>query len=146
VEPYVAAADVYAVWPHTGRGGWTWYTGSASWMYRAGLEYILGFRLSGERLLVDPCVFQSWREFEIFYRHGSSQYSIRVENPYGVNRGVIGVELDGRPLPSHEIPLEDDGGEHTVRVLMGSHPEVPAEEERIGARRAATGTEGVKSD
>ena len=67
VEPYVAAGDVYAVPPHTGRGGWTWYTGSAGWMYRAGLESILGFQLSGDRLRIDPCVPRGWREFEITY-------------------------------------------------------------------------------
>ncbi|MCA1849879.1 MAG: hypothetical protein LC672_02200, partial [Acidobacteria bacterium] len=135
VEPYVAAADVYAVWPHTGRGGWTWYTGSASWMYRAGLEYILGFKLRGETLRVDPCVFKSWREFEIFYRHGSARYSIKIENPYGVNRGVIGVELDGRKLASDEIPLRDDGAEHRVRIVLGLQPETVNEEKKIEARQ-----------
>ena len=103
----------------TGRGGWTWYTGSASWMYRAGLEYILGFQLRGETLRIDPCIMRSWREYEIFYRHGSTRYAIKVENPYGVNRGVVGVELDGEFLPGGDIPLKDDGETHNIRVVLG---------------------------
>ncbi|MCM3906470.1 MAG: protein ndvB, partial [Pyrinomonadaceae bacterium] len=89
VEPYAAAGDIYAVPPHTGRGGWTWYTGSASWMYRAGLESILGFQLRGDRLKIDPCVPRWWREFEITYRRGRTTYRIKVENPLAVHRGVI---------------------------------------------------------
>jgi cyclic beta-1,2-glucan synthetase len=119
VEPYVAAADIYAVWPHTGRGGWTWYTGSAGWMYRAGLESILGFRLRGDKLEIDPCVPRWWRQYEIIYRHGSTRYDIRVENPHGMNRGVAEVELDDQPLRGVEIPLSDDGTAHRVRVVMG---------------------------
>jgi cyclic beta-1,2-glucan synthetase len=82
VEPYVAVGDVYAVPPHTGRGGWTWYTGSAGWMYRAALEYILGFKLSGDRLRLDPRVPRFWREFEITYRRGTTTYHIKIENPH----------------------------------------------------------------
>ena len=84
MEPYVAVGDVYAVPPHTGRGGWTWYTGSAGWMYRAGLESILGFKLRGDRLRIDPCVPRWWRDFEITYRRGRTTYRIKVENPLGV--------------------------------------------------------------
>ena len=119
VEPYVAAADVYAVHPHTGRGGWTWYTGSASWMYRAGLEYILGFRLRGAKLSIDPCIPRGWRDFEIDYRHGSSRYRIKVENPSGVSRGLRAVEVDGVTQPANEVTLKDDGASHQVRVLLG---------------------------
>jgi cyclic beta-1,2-glucan synthetase len=126
VEPYVAAADIYAVWPHTGRGGWTWYTGSAGWMYRAGLESILGFQLRGDKLEIDPCVPRWWREYEITYRHGSTRYHIRVENPHGINRGLVEVELDGRLLQGVEIPLSDDHIPHKVRVVLG---------ERAGAKR-----------
>src|ERR687897_946940 len=104
VEPYVVAADVYAVWPHSGRGGWTWYTGSAGWMYRAGLEFILGFQLRGERLRIEPCIPRSWREYEINYRFGSSRYQIKVENPHGLSRGVAGVEGDGEQQNTTEIP------------------------------------------
>ena len=96
VEPYVAAADVYAVPPHVGRGGWTWYTGAAGWMYRAGIEWILGFRLRGQSLHLDPCIPRAWRGFEIVFRYHASRYEIRVENPLGVTRGVATVTLDGR--------------------------------------------------
>jgi cyclic beta-1,2-glucan synthetase len=119
VEPYVAAGDVYAVWPHTGRGGWTWYTGSAAWMYRAAVEHVLGFRLSGDRLRVEPCVPRGWREFEIKYRRGRTLYHIKVENPQCVSRGVAEVILDDERLPASEILLEDDGGTHQVRIVLG---------------------------
>ncbi|MEK6280234.1 MAG: glucoamylase family protein [Acidobacteriota bacterium] len=122
VEPYVAVGDVYAVPPHTGRGGWTWYTGSAGWMYRAGLESILGFKLQGERLKVDPCVPRWWRDFEITYRRGRTTYRIKMENPLAVSRGIASVELDGELQPGEEIQLVDDGQTHNVRVLLGEKP------------------------
>jgi cyclic beta-1,2-glucan synthetase len=125
VEPYVAAADIYAVWPHTGRGGWTWYTGSASWMYRAGLEFILGFRLRGESLTLDPCIPRGWREYEIEYHHKSSRYLIKIENPYGLSRGVRSVEVDGVRQPSKEVALRDDGARHEVRVVLGEPEATP---------------------
>jgi cyclic beta-1,2-glucan synthetase len=81
VEPYVVAADVYSVAPHVGRGGWTWYTGSAGWLYRAGIEGILGFRLQGEILFLAPCIPEGWPRFEIAFRHRSARYDILVENP-----------------------------------------------------------------
>jgi cyclic beta-1,2-glucan synthetase len=119
VEPYVVAADVYSVPPHTGRGGWTWYTGSAGWMYRLGLEAILGLRKVGkDTLRVDPCIPESWPGFKLTYRYGETTYQISVENPDGVNRGVKQVELDGDVLPGQEIPLADDGQQHAVRVLL----------------------------
>jgi len=121
VEPYVVAADVYAHPPHVGRGGWTWYTGAAGWMYRAGLEWIIGFRLRGTMLLLDPCVPRAWRDFEIVYRYHSARYEITVENPDGVTHGVRHVELDGTALPENrtQIPLADDGRTHRVRVVLG---------------------------
>jgi len=121
VEPYVACADVYAEPKHIGRGGWTWYTGSAGWMYRAGLEWILGFRLRGASLLLDPCVPKAWRNFEITFRYHSARYDIAVENPHGVSRGVARVEIDGKPLAQNltQIPLADDGIVHRVRVVLG---------------------------
>jgi cyclic beta-1,2-glucan synthetase len=134
VEPYVAAGDVYAVPPHTGRGGWTWYTGSASWMYRAGLEFMLGFKLQGDRLTIDPCIPPGWRDYEINYRHGTARYQIKVENPYGLSRGVASVELDGKPLPTDDIPLLDDGARHTVRVVLGTRP--PGADERRSTETA----------
>ncbi|MEP6570255.1 MAG: glucoamylase family protein [Acidobacteriota bacterium] len=119
VEPYVAVGDVYAVPPHTGRGGWTWYTGSAAWMYRAGLESILGFKLRGESLQIDPCIPRWWRDFEITYRRGRATYHIKVENPHGLSRGVATVELDGVAQADDEILLTGDAQTHEVRVVLG---------------------------
>jgi cyclic beta-1,2-glucan synthetase len=127
VEPYVAVGDVYAVPPHTGRGGWTWYTGSAGWMYRAGLESILGFKLQGQLLTMDPCVPRWWRDFEITYRRGSTTYRIKVENPLGVSHGVALVELDGATQKEGAIQLSDDEQNHAVRIVLGEKP--PHEEE-----------------
>jgi cyclic beta-1,2-glucan synthetase len=122
VEPYVVAADVYSEPPHVGQGGWTWYSGAAGWLYRAGLEWILGFRKHGSALRIDPCIPREWKGFEITYRHGAAGtlYRIAVENPKGVSRGVSRVSLDGAPL-SGEAPvrLVDDGLEHQIEVLLG---------------------------
>jgi len=129
VEPYVVAADIYADPPHVGRGGWTWYTGSAGWMYRAGLEWILGFRLRGTMLHLDPCIPRAWQSFAITFRYHSSRYDIVVENPRGVARGVASVALDGAPLAGSgvPIPLADDSATHQVRVVLGSKtPRAPS--------------------
>ena len=121
VEPYVIAADIYAEPPHVGRGGWTWYTGSAGWMYRAGVEWILGFRLRGSVLHFDPCIPRTWRNFEITFHYHSTRYEIVVENPHGVMRGVSSVELDGASLGGvMQVPLTDDGATHHVRVVLGA--------------------------
>jgi cyclic beta-1,2-glucan synthetase len=127
-EPYVAAGDVYAVPPHTGRGGWTWYTGSSSWMYRAGLESILGFELRAAKLRIEPCIPRSWRGYEINYRRGQTRYAIKVENPFGVSRGVAEVWLDDVQQPTLEIPLTGDGQTHNVRVVLGEREPTPEEE------------------
>jgi cyclic beta-1,2-glucan synthetase len=121
VEPYVAAADVYAESPHVGRGGWTWYTGSAGWMYRAGIEWLLGFRLRGAILSIDPCIPRAWRGFEIAFRYHGSRYEIVVTNPSGVSRGVSSMEVDGTRLPSGSatVTLTDDGATHRIRVVLG---------------------------
>jgi len=119
VEPYVVAADVYGVAPHTGRGGWTWYTGSAGWMYRLGVEAILGLRRVGKALQITPCIRRDWPGYELAYRDGSSLYQIHVENPYGASQGVTQIALDGKVLSAEEIPLLDDGQQHEVHVLMG---------------------------
>jgi cyclic beta-1,2-glucan synthetase len=129
VEPYVAVGDVYAVPPHTGRGGWTWYTGSAGWMYRAGLESILGFKLQGEKLMIDPCVPRWWRDFEITYRRDRTTWRIKVENPLGLSRGVATVELDGSLQANDEIPLVDDSQTHNVRVVLGEKVKSELQEE-----------------
>ncbi|HYJ45230.1 MAG TPA: hypothetical protein VEV81_01360, partial [Pyrinomonadaceae bacterium] len=141
-EPYVAAGDVYAVPPHTGRGGWTWYTGSASWMYRAGLESILGFELRGKSLRIDPCIPRGWRAFEINYRRGQTRYIIKVENPFGVSRGVAEVWLDESKQEAHEIALVDDGQTHQVRVVLGEKE--PAPEESKSPTQAQTLSEQTR--
>ena len=120
VEPYVVAGDVYAEAPHTGRGGWTWYTGAAGWLYRAGLEWLLGFRLRGMTLSIDPCIPRSWPGYRIEFRYHSATYKINVENPSNVTRGVALTELDGKMLAgSANIRLADDGAVHNIRILLG---------------------------
>jgi len=120
VEPYVVAADIYSAPEHVGRGGWTWYTGAAGWLYRAGLESILGFRKRGSTLAIDPCIPRAWRSFEIVYRHGRTVHRIAVENPHGVCRGVSSISLDGIPLSVGTlVPLSDDGLEHRIHVVLG---------------------------
>ena len=119
-EPYVVAADVYSVPPHTGRGGWTWYTGSAGWMYRVGVEAILGIRLERRALRVDPCIPRSWPGFEVRYKAlDGTTVRIVVENPRGVNRGVTRVELDGVEIAEPLVPIAQDGRNHDVRVVLG---------------------------
>jgi cyclic beta-1,2-glucan synthetase len=119
VEPYVIAADVYSVPPHLGHGGWTWYTGSASWMYRLGVEAILGLKRAGQHLYFDPCIPADWRSFDITYRYGQTIYHIEVKNPAGVEHGVTRVILDGAMLADGLIPLSDDDRTHEVIVEMG---------------------------
>ncbi len=121
VEPYVLAADIYAEPPHVRRGGWTWYTGAAGWLYRAGLENILGLTKCGDRLHIAPCIPPGWPGFRVRYRHGTTGYEIGVENPQRVARGVVCVDLDGVRLdsPGQGITLRDDGQSHQVRVVMG---------------------------
>jgi cyclic beta-1,2-glucan synthetase len=120
VEPYVVAGDIYAEPPHVGRGGWTWYTGAAGWMYRAGIEWILGFRMRGMVLSIDPCIPRSWPYYSIEFRYHSAVYRIKVENPSGVARGVALTELDGKLLAgSANIPLTDDGAIHNIRIVLG---------------------------
>ena len=121
VEPYVVCADVYSAEPHVGRGGWTWYTGSAGWMYRTATEGILGIDLRGNTLSINPCIPRAWSGFEITYKHGSSRYHIAVENPNGVCRGITRASLDGREI-SHtgcDITLVDDGTYHYARITLG---------------------------
>lgn len=119
VEPYVVAADVYTAEAQLGRGGWTWYTGSASWMYRVGLEAILGFQKRGDTLTIQPRVPAEWPEFSIDYRFGTSLYRILVREPARVSAGEVSITLDGRVLDGVDIPLHDDGGEHAVVVQPG---------------------------
>jgi cyclic beta-1,2-glucan synthetase len=121
VEPYVVAADVYAVEPHVGRGGWTWYTGSAGWMQRAGIESILGLRILGTSLHFDPSIPKAWPGFAIALRYRSARYDIEVENPSGVSHGVVLMELDGAAVQMSQggVSLVDDSAVHRLRVVLG---------------------------
>ncbi len=119
VEPYAVAADIYSIPPHRGRGGWTWYTGAAGWLYRLGMEAILGITRKGDRLMINPCIPEWWREFRITIRYDSSVYHIHVENPEGISSGVISVEMDGEYFAEGGIPLVDNQAEHDIRVIMG---------------------------
>jgi len=121
VEPYVVAADIYAAADHVGHGGWTWYTGSAGWMHRAGIEAILGLRFEGSTVLLDPCIPDHWPGFEIRLRRKSGLLRIKVENPDGVSRGVASAQLDGTPLSVRplRLPLPDDDGDHELAVALG---------------------------
>jgi cyclic beta-1,2-glucan synthetase len=121
VEPYVVAADVYTAEGQLGRGGWTWYTGSASWMYRVGLETILGFTKHGNTLCISPRVPHEWKEYAIEYRYGSTIYAISVCRADGSGPRV---SVDGRDVPNGEVTLVDDGLRHEVlvlRALFASH-------------------------
>ena len=121
VEPYVVCADLYSRAPHVGRGGWTWYTGSAGWLQRAGVESLLGLRFRGAFLSVNPCIPKAWDKYEATVKYRTARYSISVENPSGVSRGVLfasvdEVEIVERPLL---VALLDDGGPHQVNVRLG---------------------------
>lgn len=126
VEPYVSCADVYSVAPHLGRGGWTWYTGSGGWLYRAGLEALLGFELCGDSLTIDPCIPRDWPDFAITYRRRGADdvitsYDITVINPQQVSRGVVRASLDGHALAARatRIPLAGDGATHRIEIELG---------------------------
>ena len=133
-EPYVVAGDVSAHPEHAGRAGWTWYTGSAGWMYRAGLESILGLRRRGETFEVDPCIPASWPEYAISWRFGRTRYEISVANPERRCRGIASADLDGVAVDPRAIPLVDDGGTHDVRLVLGDEgPRASDVEEEQGA-------------
>ncbi len=116
-EPYVIAADVYSRPPLTGRAGWTWYTGSAAWFYRVGLEDILGFHRVGDRLHITPCVPTEWRSFQVTYRFGKAVYKIDIQNTHKILSHKLTV--DGVTISDGKIPLVDDGKEHTVKLVTG---------------------------
>jgi len=118
VEPYVVAADVYTANGHVGRGGWTWYTGSASWMYRIGLETILGFTKHGETLTLEPSIPRGWPEFSLEYRYRTATYAITVRNGRDGRGEVVSVTVDGTARPDLTIKLVDDGRRHEVVLRL----------------------------
>lgn len=117
-EPYVMAADVYSEYPHVGRGGWTWYTGSAGWMYKAGLENILGIYRQGDKLIFSPSIPGKWLEYCVRYRYHQTIYEIKFKNPNGLQTGVCEIYLNGNLEAENSIALMDDGFTHDVEVLM----------------------------
>ncbi len=120
-EPYVLAGDVFAHPAHAGRGGWTWYTGSAGWMHRAGLESILGLRRRAASFEIDPCIPAAWPAYSIAWRFGATRYTIEVVNPEHRSRGVAAATLDGASVDPRAIPLSDDGGRHSLELVLGGH-------------------------
>lgn len=125
-EPYVLAGDVFAHPSHAGRAGWTWYTGSAGWMYRAGLESILGLRRRGATFALDPCIPAGWAAYQVAWTCGTTRYAIDVKNPERRSCGVAEAVLDGEPVDPAAIPLSDDGGRHELWVTLGEPPTAPA--------------------
>ncbi len=119
IEPYVIPADIYSEPPHVGRGGWSWYTGSAGWMYRAGIEWILGLTVEENILKINPCVPDEWKEFTISYQHGNSNYEVHVENLNPGNE-IKAIEVDGKALAiiNEGIKLVDDGKDHKVKLSI----------------------------
>ncbi|HUE86923.1 MAG TPA: glucoamylase family protein [Vicinamibacterales bacterium] len=124
-EPYAVAADVYAHPMHVGRGGWTWYTGSAGWMYQAAVQALLGLQRRGDTIAIDPCIPSVWPEYMLEWRIGRTRYRFVVQNPEHWSRGVASATLDGAAVDAAAIPLVADGGEHEVRIVLGAS--VPAD-------------------
>jgi cyclic beta-1,2-glucan synthetase len=117
VEPYVVAADVYAVAPHTGRGGWTWYTGSAGWMYRLIVESLLGLKLEVDKLRFAPCLPADWQTFKLHYRYRETVYHITVVQTQAADNKTS-VTVDGIEQRDEAVPLVDDRLEHVVEVRI----------------------------
>jgi cellobiose phosphorylase len=116
-EPYVLAGDVYALAPHTGRGGWSWYTGSAGWMYQFILESLLGLRVEADQLHFSPCVPADWTSFEVRYRYRGTVYHITVLPTPGAD-GEPALTVDGVDVPGPAITLVDDRRQHVVEVRI----------------------------
>jgi cyclic beta-1,2-glucan synthetase len=119
VEPYVVAADVYRLPGRIGQGGWSWYTGSAAWMYRVWIEEVLGLKKRGDRVTVDPVIPDWWDGFKIRFRHGEAIYEVEVQNPDHVQRGIAWAELDGQTVEDGTITLDPEPVKHTLRIQLG---------------------------
>lgn len=118
VEPYVIPADIYEAKGLEGRGGWTWYTGSASWFSKVGLENILGLNIENGILKLNPCIPKDWKEYSIRYKYGKSIYNIKVKNPAGKNVGIKEMILNGEKIENLQIKLIDDGNINEIDVIM----------------------------
>ena len=117
VEPYVIAADIYGAGNLAGRGGWTWYTGSSSWYYKAGIEYLLGLKIEEGYLKIEPCIPRDWKEYQIQYKYKESIYNIQVLNPEGKNTGVTKVIVNGKEV-ENKIKLDGKRNIYTIEVIM----------------------------
>ena len=118
VEPYVVAADIYGAGNLAGRGGWTWYTGSSSWFYKAGIEYILGLKIKNNTLSLNPCIPKDWKEFSIKYKFERSIYNIKVSNPNGKNFGISEFKLNGEIIEEKEVKLVNDGKVYDIEIIL----------------------------
>ena len=118
VEPYVISADVYGAYNLAGRGGWTWYTGSSSWMYEAGIKYILGLNIEENTLKLNPCIPSNWPEYSIRYKFGESIYNIKVSNPNHKNTGISSIKLNGEDVETKKIKLVKTGGIYNVEAII----------------------------
>jgi cyclic beta-1,2-glucan synthetase len=136
-EPYVVAADVITNPTHAGRGGWTWYTGSAAWMYRAGLASILGIRRRGLGVAIDPCIPAVWPRFTVVLQEEGTRYEITVENPDHRSSGISEITLDGVAVENGLVPWTDDGRTHVVRAVMGPFAGVPLAAHGAGGEERA---------
>jgi cyclic beta-1,2-glucan synthetase len=123
VEPYVIAADIYSAPPHTGRGGWTWYTGASAWAWRLGVEAILGIKRAGDELEIDPRIPKGWKECRVVARFPSGTLEIRIENPDGIGSGVRDIFVDDQRLTEHTVRIPVDGHDHQVVVRLGESSE-----------------------
>ena len=117
VEPYVIAADIYGASNLAGRGGWTWYTGSASWYYNAGIEYILGLKIKEGYITIEPCIPKEWKEYQMHYKWKDSIYHITVKHPNGKNTGISKVILDGNEV-ENKVKLDGTRRIYHIEVIM----------------------------
>jgi cyclic beta-1,2-glucan synthetase len=134
-EPYAVAADVYAHPMHVGRGGWTWYTGAAGWMYRAAIESILGLRWQGRTFSINPVIPAMWTTYVLEWRAGRTQYHVTVTNPHHQCHGIKSAALDGAPVDPRAIPVSNDGQTHRVEIVLGRAELRDLQESSAGATR-----------
>lgn len=118
VEPYVIAADIYGESNLAGRGGWTWYTGSSSWMYVAGIKYILGLRIENGFLSLKPSIPSEWKEYNLKYKNNNSIYNIKVENPNGKTNGVSKFIVNDKEIEDKKLRLSNTCGIYNIIVII----------------------------
>jgi cellobiose phosphorylase len=139
IEPYAVAADVYAVVPHVGRGGWTWYTGSAGWMYRLLVETLLGVGLEGEKLRISPRLPPAWTGFRIHYRYRETLYHITVRRLAANSAETPFLVLDGMAIAGEAIPLADDRCDHAAEINLPAEAVAEANGNGMAESRGQSG-------